>query len=117
MSGTYTTKELSPATWPDFADLFSRGNGWDFCACMFFPRGGHLPSKEFPHREDMGPRNLAEKHDLVREARAHGVLVYDPDGRAVGWCQYGPVIELPLDAPPPGPGEPSWRITCFVTEK
>jgi GNAT superfamily N-acetyltransferase len=113
---SYTTKELSPGTWSDFEDLFSRGNGWDFCACTYFQRG-HLPSKEFPNRATMQGRNLADKHGLVRHGRAHGTLVY-ADDRAVGWCQFGPTAELPLDGRGPlGPTDADWRITCFVTEK
>jgi GNAT superfamily N-acetyltransferase len=113
---SYTTKELSPSTWSDFEDLFSRGNGWDFCACMYFQRG-HLPSKEFPNRAAMQVQNHPDKHDLVCDGRAHGILVYTDD-RAVGWCQFGPTSELPLDGRVPlGPSDADWRITCFVTEK
>jgi ribosomal protein S18 acetylase RimI-like enzyme len=118
----YSTKELSLKTWPDFEDLFSRGNGWDFCACMLNPRGHHLPPSRFPDRAAMKVRNLADMHDLVGGDQSHGILVYS-DGRPIGWCQFGTVDELPrwtkkLGQEPQRAGSPkAWRITCFVTDK
>jgi hypothetical protein len=118
---TYTTKELSPETWPDFDRLFAPGTGWAFCACMFFQRGRHLPQAEFPRREAMRVKNRAEKRVLVDQGRAHGILVYE-NGEPVGWCQYGPPEELPIPGSgrtsrriPPAGAEVRWRITCFVT--
>ena len=119
---TYATKELSPKTWPDFERLFAPGSGWAFCACMFFQRGRHLPQAEFPGREAMRVQNRAEKRALVDQGRAHGILVYE-NGEPVGWCQYGPLEELPIPGrsrpsrriPPAGTGV-QWRITCFVTQ-
>jgi GNAT superfamily N-acetyltransferase len=122
-AGPYTTKELSPRTWPDFERLFSQGHGCDFCACMVYQRGCHLPSKEFPTRAESHVRNLTDKRELVMQGRAHGILVF-ADAEPVGWCQYGPVDELPL----PGASRlqkgvrvedstSQWRITCFVTHQ
>ena len=118
----YTTKELSEETWPDFARLFSRCGGWDFCGCMLYQRGYHVAC---PSRAEARARNLRDKKELVEQGRAHGILVYT-DGEPVGWCQYGPVDELPVG----DPGrqlrhnvvraeDPTsqWRITCFVTLK
>jgi hypothetical protein len=74
----------------------------------------------------------------VQEGRAHAALVYDA-AVVVGWCQFGPVAELPrithmreylaevagpavpgVPAPngisTPGP-LPDWRITCFFTDR
>jgi hypothetical protein len=53
----------------------------------------------------------------VREGRAHAALVYD-GAQGVGWCQFGPVGELPRikhqKAYRDGLAElPDWRITCF----
>jgi hypothetical protein len=81
---SYTTKELSDTTWPDFEDLFSRGNGWDFCACMVFQRGTHLSSVDYPTRRDAAVRNRADKRDLVTAGGAHGILVYEATGRSAG---------------------------------
>ena len=112
-----TTKALTTRTWPDFEALFTRGNGCDFCACMFFQRGRHLPRSQYPSRAAMAAQNRAEKRALVLQGRAHGILVY-ADGEVVGWCQYGPVDELPIGGRgQPGPTEADWRITCLVTDK
>jgi GNAT superfamily N-acetyltransferase len=111
-----TTKELSVKTWSDFEDLFTRGNGWDFCACMVFQRGHHLPRSKFPNRTAMQVENLAQKRELVHDGLAHGILVY-ADEEVVGWCQYGPVDELPVGGKGrPGPTDADWRITCLITD-
>lgn len=118
---TYETKLLSSTTWADFERLFAPEAGWAFCACMLYQRGCHLEKSKFPNREAARIQNRAEKRALVDAGRAHGVLVYE-EGDPIGWCQYGPVDELPLPGgrrrdrriPPLGAGV-SWRITCFVT--
>jgi GNAT superfamily N-acetyltransferase len=119
----YSSKELSSKTWPDFQRLFSCGNGWDYCACMYFQRGGDLPASQFRTRAERRVRNHQDKCKLVEQGRAHGILVY-AEGEPMGWCQYGRADELPLPAsrgrsqPPTELGEqPDWRITCFVTDK
>jgi hypothetical protein len=137
VASRFKTKELSVGTWPDFVKLFSQGHGWDFCACMLFQRGHHLPRSKYPSRSDMQVRNLEEKRRLVEQGLAHGILVY-AEGQPVGWCQYGPVEELPIpgysrknskyptgflialnDAgrafKRPAAEEAQWRITCYVT--
>jgi hypothetical protein len=112
----FSTRELGPATWADFVDLFGRGNGWDFCACMYFLRGGHAG----PHRGRAvrAPEGLKEHHDRLVDGKAEGVLVYD-GSRPVGWCQYGRTANLPVGrrASQLGPTSADWRITCFVTDK
>jgi len=120
----YTTRELSPATWPDFAKLFSQGNGWDHCCCMHFHRPCGLPKAERLHsRAERAVRNRRQKKALVEGGRAHGILVY-ADGKPVGWCQYGLQEELPrIDNQrkyrrlAPESTERLWRITCFVVDK
>jgi GNAT superfamily N-acetyltransferase len=108
-------KPLDEHTWPDFAALVERNNGvWGGCWCMGF------------HSEGVGrghtvAGNRAAKESRVREGRAHAALVYD-GADCVGWCQFGPVDELPrikhrraYDA---GQGTPpDWRITCFFVDK
>ena len=49
----------------------------------------------YTNRDQMRVQNQLEKRALVRSGRAHGVLVYTGD-EPVGWCQFGPVEELPL---------------------
>jgi ribosomal protein S18 acetylase RimI-like enzyme len=119
----YTVKELSAATWPDFEDLFSRGNGWDFCWCMHHHRCRPLPPTEKLRRAERSRANYRDKKKLVAEERSHGILVYR-DGQAVGWCQYGRAEELPrIDDDPnysglaPAAREQLWRIPCFVVDK
>jgi GNAT superfamily N-acetyltransferase len=117
---TFTTKELSERTWPDFEDFFCR-NGRTSCACMLYQRGCHLKPRDFPSREEWRGQSLRDKRRLVEEDSAHGILVYK-DGEPVGWCQYGPVEELPLvrgrrTSARLLPRDPTsrWRITCFLT--
>jgi GNAT superfamily N-acetyltransferase len=121
---SYTTKELSKKTWPDFEKLFSRGNGWDSCWCMYFHGSRSNPGSRLGSR---GPRSLAnrrEKRELVERGRSHGILVY-ADREPIAWCQYGPREELPRidesphyrELAPQHDDERLWRITCFVVDK
>jgi len=123
---TYTTKELSKKTWPDFVRLFSRGgNGWDFCWCMHFHRSRIAPGPSGSRpRTERSIANRRDKKTLVERGRTHGILVY-LDGDPIGWCQYGPATEFPrIDethgyrrlAPEAGT-QKLWRITCFVVDK
>ena len=121
----YTTKELSKRTWPDFERLFSQGNGWDFCWCMYFHRPCFLPEDKRLHsRGERAVRNRRDKRELVEKGCSHGMLV-DVKGEPVGWCQYGPKEELPrIDNSRAYRGlalkrgtEKFWRITCFVVDK
>lgn len=127
----FTTKELSRRTWADFEDLFSRGNGWDHCACMAFQRDrlAALPQSALttanrrpPTRREVAPYHRAEKKQLVDRGRAHGILVYDRVV-AVGWCQFGTTDELTVgtwrqrEDAQPDDVRADWRITCFVTDK
>ena len=84
----FTSKPLSPETWPSFVHLVEKHNGiFGGCWCISF----HLHPGE-------GKRGAAAyramKEERVREGRAHAALVFDgPSG--VGWCQFGPAAELP----------------------
>lgn len=122
---SYSTKELTRDTWPDFETLFTQGNGWDFCWCMAFQRPRPLPSSRYRTRAERSAVNHREKHELLLNGHSHGVLVYG-DGQPVGWCQYGTRDELPImDNPRSRFAKPSrgsqpledWRITCFVVAK
>lgn len=111
----YTTKALSPETWPDFAELVEANHGvWGGCWCMGF----HPPGEGWGKSAE---QNRLDKEARVRSGDAHAALVYD-GGRCVGWCQFGPPEELPriklrkayekeLDE------LPDWRITCFFSGK
>ncbi|MGH2862119.1 MAG: GNAT family N-acetyltransferase [Solirubrobacteraceae bacterium] len=65
--------------------------------------------------------NRANKRRRVYEGGAHAALVFDEDGRAQGWCQYGDPNELARvkhrrayeREPQP---LPDWRIQCFYVD-
>jgi ribosomal protein S18 acetylase RimI-like enzyme len=110
----YTVRSLDASTWDAFAELVERNNGiYGGCWCI----GYHYDVKQ------RGLDYRAAKEELVRTGRAHAALVFDRDGLAQGWCQYGSPTELPGikhkreydNQPPP---RPAWRITCiFVDSK
>jgi ribosomal protein S18 acetylase RimI-like enzyme len=111
----FTSRSLSPDTWPAFASLVEKHNGiFGGCWCISF----HLGPGE-------GKRTAAEyramKEARVREGRAHAALVFDGPN-AVGWCQFGPTAELPnirsRRTYEEGLREvPDWRITCFFIDR
>ncbi len=110
---SYTARPLDASTWDAFAELVERNNGvFGGCWCIGF----HLQPGE------KEPDHRGAKEARVREGRAHAALVFDDDGQAQGWCQFGSPAELPgikhrreynKDAPP----WPDWRITCFYVDK
>jgi GNAT superfamily N-acetyltransferase len=109
----HTVRPLGTSTWAAFAELVERNNGiFGGCWCLGF----------HPERGQRGPVRRTLKEDRVRTGGAHAALVFDEDGVAQGWCQYGDPGELPgikhrraydKDAPP----RPDWRITCFFVDK
>jgi ribosomal protein S18 acetylase RimI-like enzyme len=108
----YTIRPLGASTWDAFAELVQRNNGiYGGCWCIGF-------HSEY-RRGITDPRTLKEQ--LVRAGRAHAALVFDEDGLAQGWCQYGSPDALVLkharayqkERPPPA----RWRITCIFVDK
>ena len=100
-------------TWPDLVKLFERHGGvWGGCWCMFY----HVTegwSKRTPEQ------NRADKQKLVKQGKAHGILVYF-GGDPVGWCQFGPRAESPRVDRKKGytpSAEDIWRITCFFVDR
>src|SRR5437016_1217620 len=115
----YSSKELSPTTWPDFEALFAKHNGvWGGCWCMFYHTKGKFLIKGH------GPDNKKAKKALVKKRRTHGIIVYS-NNTPVGWVQYGPKPELPrLDASKTyqslslgNGGKKLWWITCFFVDR
>ncbi len=114
-SARFTSRPLSPETWPAFSRLVEKHNGiFGGCWCISFHLG-----------PDEGKRTPAEyramKEARVREGRAHAALVFDGPN-AVGWCQFGPTAELPnirsRKSYEQGRGDlPDWRITCFFIDR
>jgi len=108
----YRVRPLTAATWDAFAELVERNNGvFGGCWCMgFHPERNTEPD----------PRGAKEAR--VREGRAHAAVVFDEDGVARGWCQYGSPEELPSIKhrrvyEQQGQARPDWRITCFYVDK
>jgi GNAT superfamily N-acetyltransferase len=109
----YTTRPLDASTWDAFAELVERNNGvYGGCWCVAF----HTAYYE---REISDHRELKEQ--LARTGNAHAALVFDDQGLAQGWCQYGSPDELRLrhrreyHKDPPHPAR--WRIACIFTDK
>ncbi|MCI4350312.1 MAG: GNAT family N-acetyltransferase [Thermoplasmata archaeon] len=112
---SFTSRSLSPETWPAFARLVEKHNGiFGGCWCISF----HLE----PGEEKRGAAAYrVMKEARVREGRAHAALVFDGPN-AVGWCQFGPTAELPnirsRKTYEEGLRElPDWRITCFFIDR
>jgi len=110
---TFTVGQLDDSTWDAFADLVERNGGiFGGCWCI----GWH------PECGQRGISYRAVKEERVRTDSAHAALVFDENGLAQGWCQYGSPDELPNikhrvkyeKEPPP---RPAWRIACFYVDK
>jgi GNAT superfamily N-acetyltransferase len=111
---SYTVRPLEASTWPAFAELVDRNGGvMGGCWCQ-------NPHRD-PALETPADKRVA-KEQRVRSGRAHAALVFDADGLAQGWAQYGNRDELPAlthrrayeqDPPPPA----DWRIVCVFTDK
>ena len=111
-TGGLTVRPLDASTWDAFAELVERNNGiYGGCWCA--------PNHVEYERRVSDPRTLKEA--LVRSGRASAALVLDGDGRAQGWCQYGPSETLQLKherayrQDPPAPAR--WRIACVFVDK
>ncbi len=113
--GELTVRPLAPDTWGAFADLAERHNGvWGGCWCTYF----HTLQGEKTYSAD---DNRSLKERLVAEGRAHAALVFDGEV-AVGWCEYGPPVELPninhrKEYEAVGGEPPDYRLTCFFVDK
>ncbi|HZU55202.1 MAG TPA: GNAT family N-acetyltransferase [Actinocrinis sp.] len=112
---SYTVRPLDSSTWPAFAELVERNNGiFGGCWCVGFHPERTLRGPDVSHR--------AIKEERVRTDRAHAALVFDQDGAAQGWCQFGSPEELPaikhrIAYEKEPPLRPDWRITCFYVDK
>src|SRR5437667_12758959 len=73
---SYSTQELSPATWPDFERLLARDGGAGGWWCRYYHSlsGGTL---EGWTRTERGGKNKADNKSWVDGDRSHAVRVYD----------------------------------------
>jgi len=111
-----STELLTPGRWADFEDLFGREGACYGCWCTAF----RLPPAT--RRENNRERNKDHMRRRVETGPPPGILAYD-EGRAVGWMQVGPRLDVPQwnnagrASAPLGEGEgidPSvWAISCF----
>ena len=109
----FSVRELDASTWAAFAELVERNGGiFGGCWCI----GWH------PEAPTPGLDRQAAKRERVTSDRAHAALVFDDDGLAQGWAQWGQPEELSnikhrrrYDADPPP--EPAWRIACFYVDR
>src|SRR5579875_943668 len=134
----FTARELSMRTFPDFEQFFAEVHG---CACTLYFFGRHLsvmpgtaadrakrlgkPDRSrnhFPLQELRRAREAAAVKELVRAGQAHGILVYD-NRKAVGWCHFGRIDELPVPNAESNPNrryaqhdDTDWVINCFTTK-
>lgn len=111
---SFKTRPLDPSSWEAFEELVVRNNGiFGGCWCMGgYPEGLSRTNPEI---------NRANKYRRVHDGSAHAALVFDEEGRAQGWCQYGDREELcrvkhrrAYDAEPPA--LPDWRIQCVYVD-
>lgn len=123
---TLTIRSLTKDTLLDFERLFETRPSPDAFDCWCLYHHGHGPPvpEGRPSSAEAQEANRKERRTRVEGGLAHGILVYAGD-EPVGWCQFGPVDELPrFDENPKyrkatvgrGP-RPVWRITCFTVDK
>jgi GNAT superfamily N-acetyltransferase len=112
LNTNYKVGRLEAETWNAFADLVERNNGiYGGCWCA--------PNHVEYERGVSDPRTIKEQ--LVRCGQAQAALVFDEEGNAQGWCQYGLTDSLNLkhlreyrkDPPPPA----QWRVACIFVDK
>ncbi|MDA4118528.1 MAG: GNAT family N-acetyltransferase [Thaumarchaeota archaeon] len=110
----FSVRELGPETWPDFVRIMEKHNGvWGGCWCVTF----HLPAGGL--KRTKAPSRRAFKEELVQANRSRSALVYD-GADVVGWCQFGPPVELPGRMSGYGRlrlDPPDWRIPCFFVDR
>ncbi len=109
----FTVGQLGPETWEAFADLVER-NGGIFGGCWCIGFHAERGQRGIDHREAKKARVFTD--------RAHAAPVFDSEGKAQGWCQYGSVEELPkikhrVQYEKEPPQVPTWRTACCFVDK
>jgi hypothetical protein len=101
-------RELDASTWPACAELVERNGGiFGGCWCISW----------HPEAPTPGLDRQAVKRERVASDRAHAALVFDDDGLAQGWAEWGRPGELSnikhrrhYDADPPPEPAPRTRL-------
>lgn len=116
MASEWAIRALDHDTWPSFAELVERCDGFPSgCWCMAFHREGLAKEGE------LAVVNRARKLARVEAGTAYAALVFDGDS-CIGWCQFGPTDELPRIKSRAAYERscttlPDWRITCCYVAK
>ncbi len=107
-------RNLTPALWSDFVELFGKKGAYGGCWCMWW----RLSRREFEIGQGAGNRRAMKR--LVDSGNIPGLLGYK-GGMAIGWCSIAPREQYAalersrvlkrLD------GEPVWSIVCFYIHK
>ena len=111
MPAKIETRELTPELWADLEALFGANGA---CWCMYWrqERGEDWSRLK-------GTANKRRFHDLLKAARAHGVLAYI-DGEPVGWASFERRRELvKLDRSPSlacDDADEAWSLPCFFVK-
>jgi GNAT superfamily N-acetyltransferase len=106
--GAFTTRPLTPATWPDLEQLFGLPGGSIVrgCWCMHYRLTGPRPPGAHPRRE---------MRDLVASGVVPGIIGY-LDGVPAAWISLGPRPEyLRLrrsSVMKPVDDTPVWSVVC-----
>jgi ribosomal protein S18 acetylase RimI-like enzyme len=115
---SFTTKPLTPATWPDLEAVFNargcsvaRG-----CWCMFYRKTGGVEWGSEPYAKTK-EKNRKALRSLAADGKQVGLIGYE-DGVPCGWISFGPredyarlansTIMKPVDA------QKVWSVICFV---
>jgi GNAT superfamily N-acetyltransferase len=114
--GTFRTRPLTAATWPDLEELFGLPGGSIVrgCWCMYYRKTGRGASGP------AGANNKRALCDLVNRGVVPGLVGY-VDGSPVGWISLGPREEyLKLRRSPimkPVDDFPVWSVVCSYVAK
>jgi GNAT superfamily N-acetyltransferase len=109
-------RPLTPETWDDLVELFSRPGASipRACWCMFYRQSG--AGADAARRD----ANRAALRAIVDSGRAPGLIGYE-DGSPVGWVSLSPREEYEkLRRSPvmkPVDDRPVWSIVCFFVDK
>src|SRR6266536_5289137 len=106
----FTIRALTSAEWPALEDLFGRSGASNGCWCLYWRIGPR-------YRDRPREQNREDLRRLAAAGPPPGLLAFDDDGRAAGWCELAPRAELGWLARArylePVDNLPVWSIPCF----